>query len=90
MTEYQWTDVELAEAERDWVEKHNKIMKNPYLRDLIRYRPEGQCFQCGKEKKELKEDPDYPSKIHLEMYIYCDECYAELQEQYKKKGRWTY
>lgn len=80
----QFTDEEKAEALKNWKIKNDKI------RHIARYRPEGQCFQCGQIKKELMEDPINPSKIHNEMYIYCDECYAKLQEEYKKKGRWTY
>ena len=64
--------------------------KNERIRNIVRYRPEGQCYQCGKIKKELMEDPDDPTKIYERMYIYCDECYADIQEKYKRQGRYTY
>ena len=64
--------------------------KNERIRNIVRYRPEGQCFQCGRAKQELMEDPNDPTKIYERMYIYCDECYSQIQENYRIKGRYTY
>lgn len=71
-------------------EQRERAYKNDKLRHIVRYRPDGQCFQCGKVKRELMEDPNDPTKIYERMYIYCDDCYELFQENYKLKGRYTY
>jgi len=64
--------------------------KNERIRNIVRIRPDGQCFQCGKIKKELMEDPNDPTKIYERMYIYCDQCYEAIQTKYKQQGKFTY
>ena len=64
--------------------------KNARIRNIVRLRPDGQCFQCGQIKTELMEDENDPTKIYERMYIYCDECYDKIYEKYKAKGRFTY
>lgn len=64
--------------------------KNERIRNIVRLRPDGQCFQCGKIKKELMEDPDDPTKGLERMYIYCDDCYRIQQEKYGRDGGFHY
>lgn len=71
-------------------DQRKKAYTNERIRNIVRYRPEGQCFQCGKIKPELMEDPNDPTKIYERMYIYCDSCYNAIQEKYKRDGRYIY
>lgn len=71
-------------------EQRERAYKNERIRNIVRYRPEGQCFQCGQIKPELMEDPNDPTKIHERMYIYCDKCYAKIQAKYKRDGKYVY
>lgn len=71
-------------------EQIKKLYNNERIRNIVRYRPDGQCFQCGRIKAELMEDPNDPTKIYERMYIYCHDCYSQIQANYKLKGRYTY
>lgn len=71
-------------------EQRKKAYANERIRNIVRYRPEGQCFQCGKVKPELMEDPNDPTKIYERMYIYCNECYELIQKKYATQGRYIY
>jgi len=80
--EYNFTDEEKAEAQKQWKIKNDKI------RHICRYRPEGQCFRCGQIKPELMEDPLNPAKIYNEMWSNCNECEAKIDKKYKELGKW--
>ncbi len=67
-----------------------RLYKDERIRNIVRYRPDGQCFQCGKIKPELMEDPNDATKIYERMYIYCDDCYRIIQEKYKRDGKFVY
>jgi hypothetical protein len=64
--------------------------KNERIRNIVRVRKDGECFQCGKVKTELMEDPFDPVKVYERMYIYCDDCYRIIQEKYQRDGKFSY
>lgn len=71
-------------------EQRKKAYTNERIRNIVRYRPEGQCFQCGQIKPELMEDPNDPTKIYERMWIYCDDCYEKEQRKYVNLGPYQY
>lgn len=71
-------------------EEIKRNYNNERIRNIVRLRPDGQCFMCGQVKKELMEDPNDPTKIYQRMYIWCDQCYQNIDEKYGKNYKYQY
>lgn len=76
----------------NFFKKYKKLneYKAERIRTIVRLRPDGQCFMCGKIKQELMEDPNDPTKGYERMYIRCNECEQEIEEKYGPTYKYQY